>query len=112
METLRNIPKNIKEIRPTLMMSVPALSKAFKKNIEGAVRAKGETAWRMFSFFVKVAYKYNGDWHNRGTGALTDVVTGKFCGLKHNFRSGVTDFRVQTAHDTSQCNRLHTVTDD
>lgn len=68
METLRNIPKNIKEIRPTLMMSVPALSKAFKKNIEGAVRAKGETAWRMFSFFVKVAYKYNGDWHNRGKG--------------------------------------------
>ncbi|MDY4174430.1 MAG: AMP-binding protein [Bacteroidales bacterium] len=68
METLRNIPKNIKEIRPTLMMSVPALSKAFKKNIESAVRAKGKTAWRMFSFFVSVAYKYNGNWSNRGKG--------------------------------------------
>lgn len=68
METLRNIPKNIKEIRPTLMMSVPALSKAFKKNIESAVRTKGKTAWKMFSFFVSVAYKYNGNWSNRGKG--------------------------------------------
>lgn len=68
METLRNIPKNIKEVRPTLMMSVPALSKAFKKNIEGAVRSKGNTAWKMFNFFVKVAYIYNGEWHNRGKG--------------------------------------------
>lgn len=68
METLRNIPKNIKEIRPTLMMSVPALSKTFKKNIEGAVRDKGKVAWRMFKFFVAVAYKYNGDWSNRGKG--------------------------------------------
>lgn len=68
METLRNIPKNIKEIRPTLMMSVPALSKAFKKNIENAVRAKGKMAWRMFEFFVGVAYRYNGNWSNRGRG--------------------------------------------
>lgn len=71
METLRNIPKNIKEIRPTLMMSVPALSKAFKKNIENAVRAKGKAAWRMFKFFVAVAYKYNGNWSNRGKGWRT-----------------------------------------
>ncbi len=68
METLRNIPKNIKEIRPTLMMSVPALSKAFKKNIENVVRTKGKFAWRLFNFFVDVAYKYNGNWFNRGRG--------------------------------------------
>lgn len=68
METLRNIPKNIKEVRPTLMMSVPALSKAFRKNIETAVRQKGKVAWTMFEFFLSVNYKYNGNWHNRGRG--------------------------------------------
>nr|WP_317165146.1 AMP-binding protein [Draconibacterium halophilum] len=31
METLKNIPKNIKEIKPSLMMSVPAYSKTFRK---------------------------------------------------------------------------------
>ena len=99
METLRNIPKNIREIRPTLMMSVPALSKAFKKNIEGAVRAKGETAWRMFSFFVQVAYKYNGGWHNRGKGwrmllkplmALGDKLI--FNAVKENFGGRLAHF--------------------
>lgn len=68
MEALRNIPLNIKEVRPTLMMSVPALSKAFRKNIEGAIRSKGKVAWQMFSFFLGVNYKYNGNWFNRGKG--------------------------------------------
>ncbi len=97
METLRNIPKNIKEIRPTLMMSVPALSKAFKKNIEGGVRSKGKAAWRMFRFFVKVAYAYNGDWHNRGMGwrarplmALGDKLV--FSAVKENFGGRLAHF--------------------
>lgn len=99
METLRNIPKNIKEIRPTLMMSVPALSKAFKKNIENGVRAKGKTAWKMFTFFVSVAYKYNGNWHNRGKGwrallkplmALGDKLI--FSAVKENFGGRLAHF--------------------
>ena len=99
METLRNIPKNIKEIRPTLMMSVPALSKAFKKNIENGVRTKGKMAWRLFSFFVSVAYKYNGDWFNRGKGwrvilkplmALGDALI--FNAVKENFGGRLAHF--------------------
>jgi hypothetical protein len=35
METLRNIPVNIREIRPTFLLSVPALAKNFRKGIEG-----------------------------------------------------------------------------
>ncbi|MBQ3634427.1 MAG: AMP-binding protein [Bacteroidales bacterium] len=69
-ETLRNIPKNIKEIRPTLMMSVPALSKAFRRNIENGVREKGKIAWRLFNFFLRIAYKYNANWDGRGKGKL------------------------------------------
>ena len=34
METIRNIPQNIKEVRPHIMLSVPALAKNFRKNIE------------------------------------------------------------------------------
>lgn len=67
-ETLKNIPKNIREVRPTLIMSVPALSKAFRKNIESAIRSKGVVVRKLYSFFKRVGYAYNGDWYNRGNG--------------------------------------------
>jgi long-chain acyl-CoA synthetase len=68
LETLKNIPKNINEIKPDIMMSVPALSKAFRKNIESGIRAKGKTTEGLFNFALKVAYKYNGSGFNRGKG--------------------------------------------
>ncbi|MDO4462145.1 MAG: AMP-binding protein [Bacteroidia bacterium] len=68
METLRNIPKNMKEIHPTIMMSVPALSKTFRKNIEAGIKAKGNFVWNMFEFFRKVAYIYNAEYYNAGHG--------------------------------------------
>ncbi len=68
LETLKNIPKNIKEIRPTLMMSVPAFSKKFRQNIEGQIRKKGATLFRVFRFALKVSYAYNRLGYNRGTG--------------------------------------------
>ncbi len=68
METLRNIPKNINEIKPTLMMSVPAFSKTFRRNIESGIRAKGEFTYKLFQFAIKVAYKYNGNGSDKGRG--------------------------------------------
>ncbi len=68
METLKNIPQNIKEIKPDLMMSVPAFSKTFRKNIEGQIRKKGETTYKLFQFALKVAYAHNGLGYNRGKG--------------------------------------------
>ena len=68
METLKNIPVNIKEVKPNLILSVPALAKSFRKNIENSVRSKGEKAWKFFSFAMKVAQMYNGDGYNRGRG--------------------------------------------
>jgi long-chain acyl-CoA synthetase len=67
-ETLKNIPKNINEIKPYLMMSVPALSKAFRKNIEGGIRTKGKVAETLFKQGLNVAYRYNGNGFNRGKG--------------------------------------------
>ena len=68
METLRNIPSNIKEVRPTFLMSVPALAKNFRKGIERAIREKGPLAERLFSLGLRVAYAYNGMGSDRGDG--------------------------------------------
>jgi long-chain acyl-CoA synthetase len=68
METLKNIPKNIKEIQPNLLMSVPAVAKNFRKGIESNIRAKGAFIEKMFNHALKIAYKYNDNGWNRGKG--------------------------------------------
>jgi long-chain acyl-CoA synthetase len=50
------------------MMSVPAYSKTFRKNIEAGIRAKGETLYKVFQVALKVAYKYNGIGYDKGKG--------------------------------------------
>ena len=70
LETLKNIPANIKEFKPYLILSVPALAKNFKKNIEQGIRAQGKHITRLFNFALKVAYIYNGDGgEDKGRGA-------------------------------------------
>lgn len=61
LETLKNIPVNIREVRPHFILSVPALAKTFKKNIEQAIRAKGKTTHRIFNIGLAVRQMYFGD---------------------------------------------------
>lgn len=68
METLKNIPVNIKEVRPSFLLSVPALAKNFKKNIEKGIREKGRVIEKIFNKALKLAYSYNGDGWNKGKG--------------------------------------------
>ena len=68
METLKNIPQNIKEIRPVFLLSVPALAKNFRKNIESGVRQKGKIASNLFEAGLSIAYAYNGTGWDRGRG--------------------------------------------
>lgn len=68
METLKNIPKNIKEVQPNILMSVPAVAKNFRKGIESGIRQKGAVAERLFNHALKIAYKYNGNGWDRGKG--------------------------------------------
>ncbi|MBN1938840.1 MAG: AMP-binding protein, partial [Candidatus Aminicenantes bacterium] len=68
LETLRNIPLNIKEIRPHILLSVPALAKSFRKNIEKGVRDKGPKVQALFNKALKTAIAYNADGWNRGRG--------------------------------------------
>ena len=69
-ETLKNIPKNIKEIQPGILMSVPAVAKNFRKGIEAEIRKKGSAVEMLFKHALQIAYKYNGSGWNRGAGAV------------------------------------------
>lgn len=66
MESLRNIPMAIKETRPAVMLSVPALSKNFKKAIEAGVKAKGPKVQKLYDFAVRNAIAYNKEGYNKG----------------------------------------------
>lgn len=68
METLKNIPINIKEIKPTFLLSVPALAQNFRKNIEKGIAAKGKKVEKLFEKAMKNAYVYNGNGWNKGKG--------------------------------------------
>ena len=61
LESLKNIPLNIKEVRPHFILSVPALAKTFKKNIEQGIRAKGKATMRLFNIGLKVRQIYFGE---------------------------------------------------
>ena len=67
-ETLKNIPVNIRESRPTFLLSVPALARNFRKGIESAIREKGKITWWMFRAGMSTANAYNADGWNRGKG--------------------------------------------
>lgn len=68
-ETIRNIPICIKEVRPHFLLSVPALAKNFRTNIEKGVREKGAIAKALFRAGLAIAYAYNREGHNKGSGA-------------------------------------------
>jgi long-chain acyl-CoA synthetase len=68
METIRNVPLNIKEIRPHIMLSVPALAKNFRKNIEKGVREKGPKVEALFTRALNQTIAYNADGWNKGQG--------------------------------------------
>ncbi|MDR1624059.1 MAG: AMP-binding protein [Tannerellaceae bacterium] len=61
MQTLKNIPVNIREVKPYLILSVPALAKNFKKNIEQGIQAQGKAIVTLFNLALKTGYAYHGD---------------------------------------------------
>ena len=63
---LKNIPVAIRETRPHLMLSVPAISRNFRKNIEAGVRKKGPTVVKLYEFALNNAIKYNREYYNMG----------------------------------------------
>jgi long-chain acyl-CoA synthetase len=68
METLRNLPSCLKEIKPNLLMSVPAIAKNFRKNIEKGIREKGKMVEILFNHAISISYSYNKEGWNKGRG--------------------------------------------
>ncbi|MCK6613624.1 MAG: AMP-binding protein [Ignavibacteriaceae bacterium] len=68
LETLKNIPVNIRETRPVFLLSVPSLAKSLRKNIEKGIREKGEKVEKLYQKALELAIDYNGLGYNRGEG--------------------------------------------
>ncbi|MDE6148167.1 MAG: AMP-binding protein [Bacteroidales bacterium] len=65
-EALRNIPSSIRELKPTVMLSVPTLAKNFKKNIETTIKKSGPFVEKLYNFALDNAIKYNKEGYNKG----------------------------------------------
>ncbi len=68
---LKNIPIAIREVRPHVMLSVPAISRNFRKNIEGGIRKKGPKVEKLYEFALDNAIKYNREYWNMGRPFIT-----------------------------------------
>jgi long-chain acyl-CoA synthetase len=61
MAALKNIPINIKEVKPNMMLTVPALSGNFMKNIISEIHKKGAFVKWLFDNGLKAGIKMNGN---------------------------------------------------
>lgn len=66
LQTLKNLPVAIQEVKPNLMLSVPAISRNFRKNIEKGIKAKGPFVEKLYNFALNNAIKYNKEYYNAG----------------------------------------------
>jgi len=64
--SLKNIPMAIRETQPHVMLSVPALSRNFKKNIEGGIKKKGPKVEKLYNFALKLSIEYYKEYWNQG----------------------------------------------
>lgn len=66
LEFLKNIPVNIKETKPSFLLTAPAISKNFRKNIESGISAKGKVTRFLFKVGLKISYQYHGIGFDKG----------------------------------------------
>ena len=62
--SLRNIPLAIAELKPDIMLSVPTITKNFRKNIEAYVRDQGHLRNVLFHKYLDMAYSYYREGYN------------------------------------------------
>lgn len=67
-EYLRNIPLNLKEVKPHVLLSVPALAKNFRKNIETGIQKKGQLVQCLYRSGLRLGYLYYGSGNHKGKG--------------------------------------------
>lgn len=64
--TLKNVPMSINEIKPHVMLSVPALARNFKKNVENSIKKSGPKVEKLYNYALNLAISYNKEYYNRG----------------------------------------------
>jgi len=68
LDSLKNIPGNIREVKPVFLLSAPSLAKNLRKGIEKGIRDKGPAIEKLFNHALRIAYRYNGVGWDRGKG--------------------------------------------
>lgn len=63
---LKNIPTAIKEVRPHVLLSVPTLSRNFKKSFDSAIKKSGSFVEKLYEFGIKNTETYNREYYNAG----------------------------------------------
>ncbi len=63
---LKNIPTAIEEVRPHVLLSVPTLSRNFKKSFDNAIKKSGSFVEKLYEFGIKNAETYNREYYNAG----------------------------------------------
>jgi len=65
-EYIKNIPIALREFQPDVVMTVPALAKTFRKNVETSIRTMGPFFEKVFHAAVKINMAYYKEGYNRG----------------------------------------------
>lgn len=65
-DQLRNMMPTFKEVRPMVMLSVPAISRSFKKAIENGIKKKGPKIMKLYQKALDNNIKYYKEYYNKG----------------------------------------------
>lgn len=65
---IRNFPKNLKEVNPTFLMTVPSLTGSFMKKMNQGIVKTGGIGEMIFNHGMKAGIARNGDGFHRGNG--------------------------------------------
>ncbi len=65
---LRNIPKNLKEVKPDFLLTVPTLTGNIMKNMIQGIEKKGGVVEKLFKKALATAIARNGDGYNKVSG--------------------------------------------
>lgn len=67
---IRNFPKNLKEVNPIFMMTVPSISGSFMKKMRQEIHKKGGIVEKIFNSGLKAGILRNGDGYNKPKGFI------------------------------------------
>lgn len=74
LNTLKNIPINLKEINPDFLLTVPALTGNFMNKIKDGIKAKGNFISKLFDKGIKSAIKINKNGYNKSKNIFKIII--------------------------------------